>query len=110
MGTAHVKDKTKPLAMLCAYVPKPGKDKELFALVQKHWPTLSKLGLVTNEPAKLYRAYDIRKQQSYFVELFTWKTGESSDIAHQTPEVMAIWEPMEGVLADMTLSAIEPVG
>ena len=109
MGSAHVKDKTLPVKMLCTYVPKKGKEKELFALVEKHWPTLSKLGLVTKDPAKLYKAYDIRKQQPYFVEIFSWKTADSSDIAHQTPEVMAVWEPMGEVMTDMTLSSLEAI-
>src|SRR5690606_26901770 len=40
----------------------------------------------------VWKAYDIRKQRELFIEHFVWKDGRSSDVAHQTPEVMAVWE------------------
>ena len=30
-----------------------------------------------------------------FVEIFDWKSEEASRVAHEHPEVMAIWEPMD---------------
>src|SRR5690349_4154867 len=83
-----------PVRNIVTYVPKPGKEEELLALVKKHEPALRKVGLVTDEPFKLWKAFDIRKRRVQFVEHFSWKDGHSSDVAHQTPEVMAVWEPM----------------
>ena len=100
--------KSKPVTMLVSYFPKAGKEKELLALVEKHWPTLDRLGLVTKTAARVWRATDIRAKKSYFVEMFEWKDEKSSGIAHQTPEVMAIWEPMGPILENLQLTQIEP--
>jgi len=43
----------------------------------------------------------------YFVEMFSWKDGHAPDVAHQTPEVMAMWEPMGLVMDDLKLATIE---
>jgi quinol monooxygenase YgiN len=101
---------TKPVTMLCTYRPKKGKEKELFALVKKHWRVLSSVGLATGEPATLYRATDKESARVYFVEIFSWRDRQASAVAHQTPEVMAIWEPMMPLLASMELAIIERVG
>ncbi len=98
-----------PVANMVTYVPKAGKEAELLALVRRHETALRKVGLVTGEPFKVWKAYDIRKQREQFIEFFVWKDGKSSDIAHQTPEVMAVWEPMGPVLEDLTICEVEPL-
>ena len=98
-----------PVANIVTYVPKKGKEAELLALIQKHEPALRKVGLVTNEPFRVWKAYDIRKAQDAFIEYFQWKDGSASDVAHQTPEVMAVWEPMGPVLEQLTICEVEPV-
>ena len=102
--------KSKPVLTHVTYRPKKGKEEELFAMVKKHWPALKKTGLVTADPATVYRASDKRSGTSYFIEIFSWRDGEASDIAHQTPEVMAVWEPMGPIMEDIEIAAIEPVG
>jgi hypothetical protein len=99
--------KQNPVNMLVSYYPKKGQDQVLLDLVKKHWPVLSKAGLVTDEAAQIWRATDKRSGETYFVEKFQWATPESSDVAHQTPEVMAVWEPMGPILEKMTLAKIE---
>ena len=59
-----------PVANIVTYVPKKGKEAELLALIQKHEPALRKVGLVTNEPFRVWKAYDIRKEQDAFIEYF----------------------------------------
>jgi quinol monooxygenase YgiN len=98
-----------PVTNIVTYIPKPGKEAELLALVKKHEPALRKVGLVTDEPFKLWKAYDIRKRRAQFIELFVWKDGNASDVAHQTPEVMAVWEPMGPVLEELTICEAEPL-
>jgi hypothetical protein len=98
-----------PVENLVCYYPKEGKEKEFLALLAKHWPALDALGLVTKTPAKIWKAYDIRANKHFFVEMFTWKDGSGSDVAHQSPEVMAIWEPMTPILENMQISEIEPL-
>jgi hypothetical protein len=98
-----------PVENLVCYYPKEGKEKEFLALLARHWPALDRLGLVTKTPAKIWKAFDIRANKHYFVEMFTWKDGSGSDVAHQSPEVMAIWEPMTPILENMQISEVEPL-
>lgn len=95
--------------MLVSYYPKKGKEREFLPLLEKHWPALDRLGLVTKTKPQLWRATDIRANRTYFVEQFQWKDGEASGVAHQSPEVMAIWEPMGPILESMQLSEVEPL-
>jgi hypothetical protein len=102
----------KPVTMMCTYRAKPGKEEELLALVQKHWPVLDRAGLVTKEPAIVYRASDKRTNAVSFVEIFSWKDDTQSGVAHQLPEVMKIWEPMGPILegGGPQLAVLERVG
>jgi quinol monooxygenase YgiN len=112
MGEHHEQKRDNPEAPvtnIVTYVPKPGKEAELLALVKKHEPALRKIGLVTSEPFKVWKAVDIRKGRVAFIEYFQWKDGHASDTAHQTPEVMAVWEPMGPVLEELTICEVEPV-
>ena len=89
------------------YRPKRGRQAQLKALVQRHWPTLNRLGLSTRRPARLWRAADKRGGAIAFVEMFEWKDGGASGLAHQTPEVMKLWEAMGPHLQQLELATIE---
>lgn len=113
MSDSHEHDKPRgnpdaPVTNIVTYVPKPGKEAELLALVKKHEPALRQVGLVTDEPFRVWKAFDIRKKRTQFIEYFVWKDGRASDVAHQTPEVMAVWEPMGPVLEELTICQVEP--
>ena len=56
------------------------------------------------------KAFDIRKERTTYIEYFQWKDGTCSDRAHETPEVMAVWETMGPHLADMTLITLDALG
>ncbi len=99
----------KPVTTLVSYYPKAGKEQELLALIEKHWPTLERLGLVSSQRAQIWRASDKRTNQNFFVELFQWKDESASEIAHQTPEVMAVWETMGPILENLQLTRLEPL-
>jgi hypothetical protein len=97
---------------LCIYRPKPGSADQLLGLCRKHAPALRASGLVTDEPVRLYRATDIVRHGSaepYFVETFEWKAADSPEIAHQSPEIMSVWEPMGNHLAELTIIMLEPI-
>jgi hypothetical protein len=85
---------SKPVTMHCVYRPKPGQEEALFALVKKHWPALRRSGLVTDDPPLVWRATDRQGKNPFFVEIFSWRDDKAAGLAHQMPEVMAIWEPM----------------
>ncbi|HEY1956525.1 MAG TPA: hypothetical protein VGH28_12965 [Polyangiaceae bacterium] len=100
---------SKPVPTLVIYHPKKGKAAELRALVKKHEPALRSVGLVTSDPFRVWQAHDKRKDADCFVELMTWRDAEASNLAHQTPEVMAVWETMGPVLEDMSILQLEEI-
>lgn len=104
-------DSKEPVNRLVIYRAKPGKLAELEAIVKRHGPVLRGLGLLSDDPVLVYRGTDLRKAADgpFLVEHFHWRDGGSSDIAHQTPEVMAVWETMGPLLDDMTLITLEPI-
>jgi hypothetical protein len=96
-----------PVTNIVTYVPKAGKEAELLALVKSHEQALRAAGLVTAEPFRIWKALDIRKHRTSYIEYFQWKDGNVSDRAHETPEVMAVWEPMGPVLEELTICEVE---
>ncbi len=105
----------KPLLNICTYKVKPGKEAEFEALLAKHWPTLHAAGLVTDEPARIYRGLASGKPgekhgaQGTYVEIIVWKDQQSPGFAHQSPDVMSVWEPMGALCSEMDFPAFEPV-
>src|SRR5262250_1506793 len=95
---------SEPVTTLVIYRPKPGAERALEALVRKHLPVLRGPG-----QSSAFRAEDKRSHAVSFVELFQWKDGSASDVAHQTPEVMAIWEPMGPLLEALELRRLDPL-
>jgi len=76
----------KGVIVIVAYRPKPGKEKELLALVRSRVPTLRNEGLVTNREATMMRARD-----GTIIEVSEWKSHEAIDAAHKNPNVLAMW-------------------
>lgn len=79
--------------VIATYRVKSGAEAEFEALLEKHHPTLLSVGLATPEPATIYKGQDEPGEPVYY-EIFTWKDEAAPGVAHDTPEVMAIWEPM----------------
>jgi len=102
-----VKNPEAPLSVLVTYRLKPDVEEQFRLLLAKHWPTLDQAGLVTKEPAKIWRAMD-RQGHVAYVELFQWKNAAAPDVAHQTPEIMRVWEPMGPILETMEIQHLEP--
>lgn len=88
-----VMDSSKPVRMLCTYRVRDGKEGDFLALLEKHWPTLRNFDLATDDPVQVFRSRT-KTGKTVFVEMFSWKDAAAPDIAHQTPEVMLVWEPM----------------
>jgi hypothetical protein len=100
---------SEPVTTLVIYRPKAGAEQALEALVRKHIPVLRGLGLLGSGESVAFRAEDKRSHAVSFVELFEWKDARASDVAHQTPEVMAIWEPMGPLLEGLELRRLNPL-
>jgi len=75
------------VCVIVAYRPKPGKEKEILALVRERVPTLLKEDLVTNRSPIIMEARD-----GTIIEVSEWKSREAIDAAHQNPNVLAMWD------------------
>jgi quinol monooxygenase YgiN len=98
-----------PVHMHITYRPKPGKAEELLDLVRKHGPALQSTGLIVGGPARVFRATNKRTGEVSFIEMFSWRDAEAPEAAHQTPEVMSVWEPMTPLLDNLELAVIEQI-
>lgn len=100
----------KPAPVLVIYRLKKGTEAQFKPLLAKHWPTLNKVGLVSPEKPKIWRTFDREDPSKVtYVEYMEWKTPESAEIAHQTPEVMQVWEPMGPILENLEILPAESV-
>lgn len=101
-------DQSEAVKMLVIYRVKAGKEETFVPLLHQHWPALRAVGLATGTPVRAYRGTPKRGHGdgSVFVELFEWTNAAAPDVAHQTPEVMAVWEPMGPLLEGMELIAL----
>jgi hypothetical protein len=97
---------------LVIYRAKPGSEQKLLDLCKGHAPALRASGLLADEPVQLYRATDLQRHgetQPYLIETFEWKTPDAGEAAHQSPEIMSVWEPMGNHLAELTIIMLEPI-
>ena len=99
----------RPLTVLVTYRPKRGRESRFRSILLRHWPTLFLARLVTSARPRILRATDKRTGRTFFVETFTWKDKLASDAAHQSPEVLRIWSPMEPLLESMEIAMVTPV-
>ena len=83
-----------PTTVICTYRVSPGREAEFSKLLSRHSPALRSIDLVTNDPPQHFWGTE-EDDAPFFVEIFKWKDEESSSLAHEHPEVMAIWEPMD---------------
>ena len=85
-----------PVTVICLYRVAEGNEDEFTGLLSRHWSTLNRLGLATDEPPKHFRGAE-QDGKPLFVEMFDWVSDAASGTAHEHPEVMAIWEPMDNL-------------
>ncbi len=97
-----------PMTVLCIYRIAEGKEQDFQQILGRHWPTLDRAGLVSAEPSKVFRGSG-KDGKTSFIEIFEWKDDKAPDVAHQSPEVMAVWEPMGALTTGMEFIPIEPV-
>ena len=76
----------EPETVIVTVKAKPGREAQLEAVMKKHWATVKRLDLATQDPHTLYRA------GSTFIDIFTWKSASIPDNA--PAEILAIWKEM----------------
>jgi hypothetical protein len=82
--------------VICTYRVRDGGEQRFLDLLGRHWRTLHDLGFVTDDESLLFRGTE---GGLTYVEIFTWVQG-GFEQAHEHPDVLAIWEPMEPLLED----------
>ena len=85
--------------VFATYRVQEGKEAEFKELLVRHWPTLRDAGLVTSDPPRFFQGRD-ESGKWVIVEVFEWKDAAAPGIAHDTPAVMAIWEPMGALVEE----------
>jgi hypothetical protein len=80
--------------VICHYRVAAGNEAAFEELLHRHWPTLHKLGLVTDEPPQQFKGTEQDNGQPIYFEIFDWREGLTKPPSEH-PEVMAIWEPMD---------------
>jgi hypothetical protein len=83
-----------PITVVCLYRVRSGGEAEFIELLKRHWPTLHRLGLATDEPARHFQGPEKKGGGPLFIEIFQWASEEHSRKAHENQEVMAVWDPM----------------
>ncbi len=88
--------KNEPETVICTYRVKASARSAFVELLKEHWPTLHAAGLVTDTPVRHYVGEGGRGETPgpVFVEIFEWTSAEAPNVAHNTPEVMRVWEGM----------------
>ena len=86
----------RPETVICLYRVRKGQERRFIKLLERHWPTLRKAGLVTAARPRHFRGIE-QDGHPIFVEIFIWKNTRAARTAHEHPEVMAIWEPMDAL-------------
>ena len=82
--------------VICTYRVRGECEERFLGLLGRHWRTLHELGFVTDEKPLAFRGTE---DGLTYVEIFTWVEGGFGQ-AHEHPDVLAIWEPMEPLLED----------
>jgi hypothetical protein len=82
--------------VICTYRVRPEAEDRFLDLLGRHWRTLRDLGFVTDEQSLVLRSTD---GDLTYVEIFTWVEGGFGQ-AHEHPDVLAIWEPMDPLLEE----------
>jgi hypothetical protein len=81
--------------VICTYRVRADAEQEFVTLLSRHWPTLRSLGFVTGDDPLVLRGDD--DGGPTYVEIFTW-VENGFELAHEHPDVLAIWEPMDPLL------------
>ena len=85
--------------VFATYRVRQGKEREFLRLLDRHVPTLDRLGFTNGEPALVFRGKD-DTGGPVLLEVFTWKDAGAVDLAHRHHEVAAIWEAMEPLVEE----------
>jgi len=81
---------------LWTYHVRADAEEEFRVLLNRHWPTLNRLGFVTDDPPVVLRSSE---DPPVYVEIITWEAGGMRP-AHEHPDVIPIWEHMKSLVEE----------
>ena len=87
--------------VIAAFKPKPGMQKQLAAVVEKHWRVLQSQNLVTDRSRYAMEAGD-----GTIIEVFEWRSAETIEQAHHNPAVLELWAEFEAACEYVPLSSL----
>ena len=90
-----------PRLVICAFKPRPGKQAQLIAVIEKQWQILKSEGLVTDRPRYAMQALD-----GTIVEVFEWQSPEAIEAAHHNAVVLALWDEFEAACEYVPLASL----
>ena len=82
--------------VICTYRVRSAAEGSFRDLLSRHWATLHHLRFVTDDEPIVFRSAEAPLT---YVEILTWVEGGFGR-AHEHPEVLAIWEPMDPLLEE----------
>jgi len=80
------------------YQVRPEAEDEFLTMLAGHWPTLNRLGFVTDDRPSVLCSTE---EPPVFVEIMTWEAGGMRP-AHEHPDVIPIWERMKALVEERT--------
>ncbi len=75
---------------IAAFRPRPGKEADLLQVIADRLPLLRRLGLATDRAEVLMRSAD-----GVIIQVSEWAGADAIRVAHETPEVLALWDRFE---------------
>jgi len=96
---------SRPVMVIVAYRPRPGKEELVRELIRQHLPVLRAEGLATDRPSYAMRAAD-----GTIVEVFEWKSQAAIDGAHGNPVVAKMWQRFAEACEYIPLKSLKEAG
>lgn len=90
--------------VIAAFKPKPGLEAELNQVIADRLPLLRRLGLATDRENVTMRAAN-----GTIIDVSEWTDEEAIARAHQTPEVLELWQRFEACSDFVKLDSLAEV-
>lgn len=78
------------------YQVRPEVEGVFLKLLDRHWPTLNRLGFVTDDQQLTFRSTE---EPPVYVQVMTWEAGGMRP-AHEHPDVIPIWEGLKALVEE----------
>ena len=88
--------------VIAIYRPVKGREDDLLELVRRHVPILRDLGLATDTPVLALRS----RENGVILEIFDWMSEDAVKRAHETAEVIALWDDFDVVSDYLALKSL----